>query len=373
MRAEEGRARLEGPAEPMLGIAGAPRVSVLVPLYNEAPTLQPLYEAVRTVCEREGLSFEIVYVDDGSEDGSLAVLTALARQDTRVRVIRLRRNFGKAAALSTGFRAARGRSVVTMDADLQDDPEEIPRLLARLSDGFGVVSGWKRKRHDPVSRRLASKVFNWATRRLSRVKLHDFNCGLKAYSNECAKDIAGSCYGELHRYLPVLAHYKGFAVTEMEVNHRERTNGRSRYGLERYLRGFLDLLTAVFMSRYTRRPMHVFGGIGMALFIPGAGALLWLGVIKLAFNAYIGGRPLLIMGAVLCIAGLQLMLTGLLAEMISAPRAAEVPYSPVIVLPEVEAEAKGEAEAEPSVVVLSEEELARVQPLRRRWANKAGA
>jgi glycosyltransferase involved in cell wall biosynthesis len=319
------------------------------------------------------LTFEIIYVDDGSEDGSLGILTALARMDTRVRVIRLRRNFGKAAALSTGFRAARGRSVVTMDADLQDDPDEIPRLLAKLSDGFGVVSGWKRTRRDPLSRRLASKVFNAVTRRLSGVKLHDFNCGLKAYSNECAKEIAGSCYGELHRYLPVLAHYKGFQATEMEVNHRERTNGRSRYGLERYFRGFLDLLTAVFMSRYTRRPMHVFGGFGLLLFIPGVFSLLWLFGLKLIFHTDLGSRPLLIMGAVLCIAGIQLMVTGLLAEMISAPRAAEVPYSPVIVLPEVDEANPSGTSAEPSVVVLSDEELAKVQPLRRRWANRNGS
>jgi glycosyltransferase involved in cell wall biosynthesis len=367
VRAENGGPRIVGPAHLD---TGAPRVSVLVPAYNEAATLRPLYESVRGVCDREGLTFEIVYVDDGSEDGSLAVLTALARMDTRVRVIRLRRNFGKAAALSTGFRAARGKAIVTMDADLQDDPDEIPRLLARLSDGYGVVSGWKRHRRDPLSRRLASKVFNWATRRLSRVKLHDFNCGLKAYTNECAKEIAGSCYGELHRYLPVLAHYKGFPVTEMEVNHRQRTNGRSRYGLERYFRGFLDLLTAVFMSRYTRRPMHVFGAFGMLLFVPGSFALAWLGLLKVIFGQVIGGRPMLIMGAVLCIAGLQLLLTGLLAEMISAPRAAEVPYSPVIVLPEEEAAEATDPRELPSVVVLSEEELARVQPLRRRWVHR---
>ena len=369
MRAEQhaGPAQSAGASPAQVG---APRVSVVVPLFNEAPTLPSLYEAVRTTCDREGLTFEVVYVDDGSEDGSLAVLTALARQDSRVRVIRLRRNFGKAAALSTGFRAARGQYVVTMDADLQDDPEEIPRLLARLSDGYGVVSGWKRTRHDPLSRRVASKVFNWVTRRMSRVKLHDFNCGLKAYTKECANEIAGSCYGELHRYLPVLAHYKGFPVAEMEVNHRERKNGRSRYGLERYVRGFLDLLTAVFMSRYTRRPMHVFGGVGLLLFLPGSFALFWLFLLKMIFHVNLGQRPLLIMGAVLCIAGLQLMVTGLLAEMISAPRAAEVPYSPIIVLPETDEDAEAKAGAEPSVVVISDEELARVQPLRRRWASR---
>jgi glycosyltransferase involved in cell wall biosynthesis len=317
-----------------LGLSGPPRVSVVVPLYNEAATLERLYESVRDVCEREGLTFELIYVDDGSQDGSLTVLTAIGRRDHRVRVLRLRRNFGKAAALSTGFRAARGDSVVTMDADLQDDPGEIPRLLARLSDGYGVVSGWKRRRRDSFSRRIASKLFNWATRRLSRVKLHDFNCGLKAYSRECATEIAGSCYGELHRYLPVLAYYRGFAVTEMEVNHRERATGQSRYGVERYVRGFLDLLTAVFMSRYTRRPMHVFGGIGLLLFLPGAFSLIWLAILKLAFHHILGQRPLLIMGAVLCIAGLQLMVTGLLAEMISGQRGvAYVPYEPVVVVP----------------------------------------
>jgi glycosyltransferase involved in cell wall biosynthesis len=317
-----------------LGLTGAPRVSVVVPLYNEATTLERLYESVRDVCEHEGLTFELIFVDDGSDDGSLTVLTAIGRRDHRVRVLRLRRNFGKAAALSTGFRAARGHSVVTMDADLQDDPAEIPRLLARLSDGYGVVSGWKRRRRDSFSRRMASKLFNWATRRLSRVKLHDFNCGLKAYSRECAREIAGSCYGELHRYLPVLAYYRGFAVTEMEVNHRERITGRSRYGVERYVRGFLDLLTAVFMSRYTRRPMHVFGGVGLLLFLPGAFTLAWLAILKLAFHQILGQRPLLIMGAVLCIAGLQLMVTGLLAEMISGQRGvAYVPYEPVVVVP----------------------------------------
>jgi glycosyltransferase involved in cell wall biosynthesis len=339
---------------------------VVVPLYDEAPTLTPLYEAVRDVCVRKGFSFELIFIDDGSHDGSLAILTAIARRDSHVRVIRLRRNFGKAAALSTGFRAARGESVVTMDADLQDDPEEIPRLVARLWAGYGMVSGWKRRRNDPLSRKVASKVFNWATRRLSRVKLHDFNCGLKAYSNECAKEIAGSCYGELHRYLPVLAYHKGFAVTEIEVNHHERANGRSRYGLERYVRGFLDLFTVVFMSRYTRRPMHVFGGVGLLLFVPGSLSLLWLVGLKVVLGQAIGGRPLLILGAVACIAGLQFMLTGLVAEMISAPRAAEVPHSPVIVPPEIEPRIEDDLEGtDPSVVELSDEEVARVQPLQR--------
>jgi glycosyltransferase involved in cell wall biosynthesis len=348
-----------------LGVSGPPRVSVVVPLYNEAATLEGLYQSIRDVCEREGLSFELIFVDDGSHDGSVTVLTELSRRDHRIRVFRLRRNFGKAAALSTGFRAARGHSVVTMDADMQDDPAEIPRLLARLSDGYGVVSGWKRHRRDSFSRRTASKLFNWATRQLSRVKLHDFNCGLKAYTRECASEIAGSCYGEMHRYLPVLAHYKGFAVTEMEVNHRKRTTGRSRYGLERYVRGFLDLLTAVFMSRYTRRPMHVFGGIGLLLFLPGAFAFAWLGIMKLAFHAVLGQRPLLILGAVLCISGLQLMLTGLLAEMISGQRGvAEVPYEPVVVVPD-------DVDQEP-LIHLPDDVNASVHPLHDRRVREIG-
>jgi glycosyltransferase involved in cell wall biosynthesis len=318
-------------------------ISVIVPVHDEERTIALLYEELESALEPLADGWEVVFVDDGSSDGSFAALTRLHNARENVRVVRLRRNFGKATALAAGFAQAQGDIVVTIDADLQDDPAEIPRLLARLSDGYGVVSGWKRRRRDSFSRRAASKLFNWATRRLSRVKLHDFNCGLKAYSRECAREIAGSCYGELHRYLPVLAYYKGFAVTEMEVNHRERKTGRSRYGLERYVRGFLDLLTAVFMSRYTRRPMHVFGGFGLLLFIPGAFSLFWLAVLKLAFHHVLGQRPLLIMGAVLCISGLQLMLTGLLAEMISGQRGvATVPYEPVVVVP-------GDADGEPLI------------------------
>jgi glycosyltransferase involved in cell wall biosynthesis len=306
-------------------------LSVVIPLNDEEATLETLYIGVRDVCESAQITFEIIFVDDGSADDSTRILGLLARLDRRVRPIILRRNFGKAAALGTGFRAASGRAVVTMDADLQDDPREIPALLQKLDEGWGLVSGWKQRRRDPLSRRLASRIFNWATRRLSGVKLHDFNCGLKAYTNECAKEVAKNSYGELHRYLPVFAHYKGFRVTEMPVNHHERDSGRSRYGIERYLRGFLDLFTAVFISRYGRRPMHVFGTLGLLLFMPGVAILSWVVVGKLAFGQSIGGGALLVLGAVLCIVGVQLLVAGLIGEMINSQREGGVPHWSVAV------------------------------------------
>jgi glycosyltransferase involved in cell wall biosynthesis len=304
------RARL-GPLMP------GPLVSIVVPLQNEESTLDALYRDVANVMEREDVPFELIFVDDGSSDGSPEVLRSLVTADDRVRALRLRRNFGKAAALATGFRAARSEWIVTLDADLQDDPREIPALLAKLCEGHDVVSGWKQRRRDTLRRRLASKAFNITTRAVSGVKLHDFNCGLKSYSRECAQELADSCYGDRHRYLPVIAHWRGFSVTELPVNHRVRVAGRSRYGIERYVRGLLDLLTTVFLSRYARRPMHVFGSAGLLLLVPGAAAVLWLVFEKIALGASIGGRPLLILGAVMFLAGLQLILTGLVAEMVS--------------------------------------------------------
>jgi hypothetical protein len=298
-------------------VARDPLVSVIVPLRNEEATLAELAGAVIEVLERHELSFELVFVDDGSRDRSADVLRVLVTADDRVHALTLRRNFGKAAALATGFRAARGAWVVTLDADLQDDPEEIPALLAKLCDGHDVVSGWKQRRRDPLGRRLASKTFNVITRAVSGVRLHDFNCGLKSYSRECAQELADSCYGEQHRYLPVVAHWKGFSVTELPVNHRPRTAGRSRYGVERYVRGLLDLMTTVFLSRYARRPMHVFGSAGLLLLVSGGAAVAWLVFDKVVLGASIGGRPLLILGAVMFLAGLQLILTGLVAEMVS--------------------------------------------------------
>src|SRR5215216_6183967 len=204
-----------------------------------------------------------IFVDDGSTDGTFAALTRLHNAEQNVRVVRLRRNFGKAAALVAGFDQAHGETVVTIDGDLQDDPAEIPRLLAKLDEGFDLVSGWKTKRRDPWRRRLLSKIFNAVTSRVSGLRLHDMNCGLKAYRAEVVRGVR--IYGELHRFLPVLAHYRGYRVAELPVNHRPRPHGRSRYGLERYVRGFLDLLTVSFMGRYRHRPLHLFGGLGLVL------------------------------------------------------------------------------------------------------------
>ena len=301
--------------QPIFGSSAS--VSVVVPLRDEAPTLEVLAERLTVVLEETGRDFELIFVDDGSTDESALVLERLVVDDQRVRAFRLPRNFGKAAALAVGFSTARGAQVVTIDADLQDDPSEIPGMLAKLDEHFDVVSGWKRKRRDSAGRRFASAVFNRVTAAVSGVQLHDMNCGLKAYSRGCAQVLATACYGDMHRYLPVIAHWHGFKVTEMPVRHYPRAVGRSRYGMERYLRGMLDLITTVFLCRYVRRPMHVFGSAGLLCLIVGFTALAWLSVEKLMLGASIGGRPLLLLGALLVIAGLQLALTGLVAEMVA--------------------------------------------------------
>lgn len=305
------------------GMHDDPDVSVVVPLYNEQHTLEALLEQVVHAVEGVGLTVEVVFVDDGSTDGSADELRRLAATDRRARPVSLRRNFGKATALATGIRASRGRYVVTLDADLQDDPQEIPMLLAKLQDGYDVVSGWKKVRRDPVSRRIASKTFNYVTRRLSRVDLHDFNCGLKAYSRPCADEIVHYCYGELHRYLPVLAHWRGHRVTEVVVNHRPRAFGRSRYGLERYARGLLDLVTALSLARYPQRTMHVLGGLGLALLFAGTTALAAVAVDRAALHRAIGQAvdvPGLEIGLLLCLAGIHLLVLGVVAELLTGPR-----------------------------------------------------
>jgi glycosyltransferase involved in cell wall biosynthesis len=292
-----------------------PVISVVVPVYDEELTLAALYDELEAALEPLGTSWEVVYVDDGSSDGSFAALTRLHAAHGNVRVVRLRRNFGKATALAAGFAQARGDAVVTIDADLQDDPAEIPRLLAKLDEGFDLVSGWKAKRRDPWLRRAFSRVFNAATSRVSGLRLHDLNCGLKAYRAEALEGLR--IYGELHRFLPVLAHYRGFRVAELPVNHRQRVHGRSRYGPERYLRGFLDLLTVTFIGRYRYRPLHLFGGLGLLLTTVGVGVLLYLTVLKATGEA-IGHRPLLILGVLLVVVGLQFFSLGLLSEMVTS-------------------------------------------------------
>ena len=290
-------------------------ISVVVPLRNEEASLGPLLAELRAVLDPLDQAWEVIFVDDGSTDGSFAALTRLHAQHENVRVVRLRRNFGKAAALAAGFEQAAGDVVVTMDGDGQDDPREIPRLLAKLEEGFDLVSGWKARRRDSVARRLFSKLFNSVTSRVSGVRLHDMNCGLKAYRAPVVHAL--NLYGELHRFIPVLAHYEGYRVAELPVNHRARAHGRSRYGLERYLRGFLDLLTVSFMGRYRHRPLHLFGGLGLMMGFAGFAILVYMTVLKLTGEA-IGHRPLLTLGVLLVVVGLQFFSLGLISELVTS-------------------------------------------------------
>ena len=274
-----------------------------------------LYEELQAALDPLADPWEAVFVDDGSRDGTFAALTRLHARATNVRVVRLRRNFGKSAALAAGFAQTTGETVVTIDGDLQDDPAEIPRLLAKLEEGFDLVSGWKAKRQDPWRRRIPSKLFNWVTGRVSGPRLHDMNCGLKAYRTDVVRGLR--IYGELHRFLPVLAHYRGYRVAELPVNPRPRQHGRSRYGMERYLRGFLDLLTVSFMGRYRHRPLLLFGGLGLVLGLVGFVLLGYLTVLKATGEA-IGHRPLLTLGVLLVVVGLQFFSLGLISELITS-------------------------------------------------------
>jgi glycosyltransferase involved in cell wall biosynthesis len=290
-------------------------LTVVVPLLNEEATLEPLYRELEAALATAALDWEVVFVDDGSTDGSYRELVRLHAAHLNVRVVRLRRNFGKAAALAAGIDVAAGDVIVTMDADLQDDPAEIPNLLAKLDDGFDVVSGWKCDRHDPFVRRFVSRIYNTATRLATGVKLHDMNCGLKAYRAEVFEHVY--LYGERHRFVPVLAHHMGFSVAELPVNHRARANGHSRFGIERYLRAPFDLLTIVFMGRYRHRPLHLFGGVGVIASLVGVAILLYLTVVKLG-GAGIGNRPLLLLGVLLVVVGIQLLSLGLIGEMLTS-------------------------------------------------------
>jgi len=290
-------------------------ISVVVPVHDEEQSVEPLLDELADALAPLDTTWEVIFVDDGSTDGTFARLTRLHDVHDNVRVVRLRRNFGKAAALAAGFAEATGEIVVTIDGDRQDDPEEIPRLLEKLDEGFDLVSGWKAHRRDPLSRRILSRIFNAVAGRMSGLRLHDMNCGLKAYRAEVVHGLR--LYGELHRYIPVLAHYRGFRIAEIPVNHRPREHGRSRYGVERYVRGFLDLLTVTFVGRYRHRPLHLFGGLGLALLAGGSAILVYLTVLKIT-GASIGGRPLLTLGVLLVVVGMQFLSLGLLTELITS-------------------------------------------------------
>lgn len=289
-------------------------ISVVIPVYNEAESLVALHEQLGQSLAGVGGEYEIIFVDDGSRDGSFEVLEGLHQADGRVKVIQFRRNFGKSAALAAGFAEAQGEIIFTLDADLQDDPVEIPRFLEKLEQGYDLVTGWKFPRLDPLSKTLPSKLANFTIRTTSGIQIHDFNCGFKAMRREVAEEI--TLYGEMHRYIPVLAHQRGFRVGEIKVKHHPRRFGQSKYGIERLLRGLFDFMTVSFLTRFTRRPLHFFGWLGIISFSVGFLIDLYLVIVKLMGNL-IGDRPLLMLGTLLIIIGVQFVSFGLLAEMIN--------------------------------------------------------
>lgn len=292
-------------------------ISIVIPAKDEAATLETLYQNIARVLDPlPGQPYEVIFVDDGSGDETWSVMQSLASSHPgKVKALRLRRNFGKAFALATGFKASQGEIVLTMDADLQDDPEEIPNFLAKLEQGYDLVSGWKQKRQDPLSKTLPSRLFNKVTAWLSGVPLHDFNCGFKAYRREVLQSL--KLYGELHRYVPLLAHDMGFRIGEIPVRHHPRRHGRSKFGWERYARGFLDLLTVLATTRYRNKPGHLFGGLGIVFGLAGGAVLAYLAALWLAGIRPIGTRPLFFVGFLLVILSIQLISVGLLAELIT--------------------------------------------------------
>ena len=292
---------------------GAPYLSIVAPAMNEEGNIADLYAAIVQAVEPLGLTWELVLIDDGSSDGTWRVMGELAASDPRVIALRHRRNFGKARGLATGFAIARGEIIITMDADLQDDPEEIARFLAMLDDGYDLVSGWKQRRQDPLGKTMPSRVFNATVRRVSGVPLHDFNCGFKAYRADVTQNIR--LYGELHRFTPVLANAEGFRVGELPVKHHARRWGSSKYGWSRLVKGFLDLLTVTFLTQYRQRPMHMLGIPGLAAIAVGGTIGLWLTAEKLITGAAIGGRPLLLLAVLLVLVGVQFFGIGLLGEL----------------------------------------------------------
>ncbi len=293
-------------------------LSVVIPLYNEAESLPELKDWITRVVQQEGLTYEIIFVDDGSTDTSWAVIRQMAEADPNVKGIKFRRNYGKAAGLQTGFTAAQGEVVITMDADLQDSPDEIPELVKMIrEDGYDLVSGWKKIRHDPLSKTIPTKLYNASSRWLTRINLHDFNCGLKAYKRSVVKNI--EVYGDMHRYIPVLAKWAGYTkIGEKIVKHRPRKYGTTKYGLSRFIYGPLDLLSIMFVGKFGKHPMHFFGSLGLFSFIIGFFILLYLSYSKIVKSEYgITERPIFYFGIMIVIIGVQLFLTGFLAEMIS--------------------------------------------------------
>jgi len=298
-------------------------LSIIIPVFNEEESILELIEEIQGVMKDLSTDYEVIIIDDGSNDDSYDKIKSFADKDSRIVGVRFRRNYGKAAALSEGFRISRGKMVITMDSDLQDDPAEIPALIEKLDEDYDVISGWKKNRKDPWTKKFPSKIFNLATRIMSGIKIHDFNCGLKIYRSEVVKTV--KVYGELHRYIPVLAKLAGFKVGELVVNHRPRKFGKTKFGASRFLEGFFDLTTVLFLGKFDRNPLHFFGILGGVLLLAG---LIINGYLTIQWfgGVWIGNRPILFLGILLMIVGIQFVSLGLIAEMISA-REVNLKYS----------------------------------------------
>ncbi|PIQ85335.1 MAG: glycosyltransferase [Candidatus Omnitrophica bacterium CG11_big_fil_rev_8_21_14_0_20_45_26] len=290
-------------------------LSIVIPVYNEAASLAELHAELSETLRDLNVLYEIIFVDDGSTDNSMAQFKKLQMQDPHVKWVKFRSRFGKSAALAAGFKMTKGSAVLTLDGDLQDNPSEIPRFLERLQEGFDVVSGWKHKRKDPLSRRILSRIYNGVTAIMSGIKLHDFNCGMKAYRREVLQEI--HLYGELHRYIPILAAWRGFRITEQRVIHRPRKYGKSKYGVSRLMSGCLDLFTVVFLTKFTKKPSHFFGTIGIFLTLSGFVIDCYILYLRLLHGNIQNRYPLLFLGVLLTIVGIQFFSTGLIAEMIT--------------------------------------------------------
>lgn len=298
-------------------------ISIVVPLFNEEESLPELFDWIKRVCDEHSYSFEVILVDDGSNDNSWSVIESISSSHPQAKGIRFRRNYGKSAALNTGFQASSGDVVITMDADLQDSPNEIPELRKMIiEDGFDLISGWKQKRYDPITKTIPTKLFNWATRKMSNIHLHDFNCGLKAYRGDVVKSI--EVYGEMHRYIPVIAARAGFRkIGEKAVQHQARKYGTTKFGLERFVNGFLDLLSIIFVTRFGKAPMHLFGSLGTIIFFFGFLSAAYIGAEKLYYlNSGIKARlvtenPWFYIALTCMILGTQLFLAGFLGELLS--------------------------------------------------------
>jgi dolichol-phosphate mannosyltransferase len=308
-------------------------LSVIVPLYNERESLSELsrrlFEALDDrelqACFGDKFSMEVIMIDDGSTDGSADLVREMIAERPEIRLISFNRNYGKTAALSAGFRAASGEVIITVDADLQDEPSEFRPLVMKIREGFDMVSGWKQQRNDPWTKTMPSKLFNWSTRLFSGIPLHDFNCGIKAYRRDLAKSL--DLHGDMHRYIPVLAQWNGFRVTEIPVRHHPRKYGKSKFGTGRFFAGLFDFLSVMFITRYLRRPMHFFGMMGLGSFLFGLTISLYVTLDKILNHRPVSNRPILFLGILLIILGVQLFSTGLLGEMLSTPQSRAAEYS----------------------------------------------